>query len=140
MSWDDPGSTIEGIVMAIRDKLAAGAARFLEPGEQIQSVFCAQTKSQYLGLISFWILIFSNSYRVVVVTDRRILVCQAGALRSATIKRVLYTLPRLTPIGPASGVWYRTDTLGDRLHIHFRFHKDIALADSIGAGYAHGTA
>ena len=34
-----------------------------------------------------------------------------------------------TKIGPASGLWYRTEALGERLYIHKRFHKDIAAAD-----------
>jgi Bacterial PH domain len=119
--------------MAIRDKLKASATPYLQPGEQIQAVFNAQTTSQWFALISFWIIIFSNAYRVVVVTDRRILVCQAGRLRTTVIKSVLRELPRATQIGPAHGLWYRTDVLGEKVYIHKRFAKDVALADSAPA-------
>ncbi|MGK2957413.1 MAG: hypothetical protein ACSLFB_03225 [Acidimicrobiales bacterium] len=46
------------------------------------------------------------------------------------IKEVMTELPRNTNIGPASGLWYRCSTLGERLYIHKRFHKDVVLADS----------
>src|SRR5712692_10475962 len=102
--------------MAIRDKMRASAAPFLQPGETIQAVFGAQTTSQYFALISYWIIIFSNAYRVVVVTDRRILVCKSGRVTQTPIKEVLRELPRNTKIGPASGLWYHTEALGERLY------------------------
>jgi hypothetical protein len=117
--------------MAIRDKLRRNAAPFLQPGETVQAVFAAQTTSQYLALISFLILIIANSYRVVVVTDRRILVCRSGRFRMTPVNEVLRELPRDTRVGPASGLWWRSDHLGERLYIHKRFHKDVDAADAI---------
>jgi hypothetical protein len=116
--------------MAIRDKLRASAEPLLESGEEIQAVFNAQTTSQWFALISYWILLFANGYRIVVVTDRRILVCRTGRFRVTPMKGVLRELPRNTLIGPAHGIWYRTESLGERLYIHKRFHKDVALADA----------
>lgn len=115
--------------MAIRDKIRANAAPFLEPGEVVQAVIPAQTTSQWFALISYWIIIFSNAYRVVVVTDRRILVCRSGRFRMTPVKEVLRQLPRATVIGPPSGLWYRCDHLGERLYINKRFHKDVRAAD-----------
>ena len=115
--------------MAIRDKMRSNASSYLEPGETIQSVFGAQTKSPYFALLSIWIIIFSNAYRVVVVTDRRILVGQAGRITASAIKEILFELPRATRIGPASGLWYKA-ALGEPLYIHKRYHKDIAAADA----------
>jgi hypothetical protein len=117
--------------MAIRDTLRSNAAPFLQPGETVQSIFSAQTASPYLVLISYWLLIFKNAYRVVVVTDRRILVCQAGRVRMTAVKAVVAELPRSTRIGPATGIWYKCDTLGERLYINKRFHKDVAAADAL---------
>jgi len=117
--------------MPIRDTLRSNAAPFLQPGETVQSVFTAQTASPYLILISYWILIFKNAYRVVVVTDRRILVCKSGRARTTAVKEVVAELPRATRIGPATGIWYKCDALGDRLYIHKRFHKDVAAADAL---------
>ncbi len=115
--------------MAIRDKMKNNAAPHLQPGEVVQAVFGAQTVSQYFALISFWIIILKNAYRVVVVTDRRILVFRAGRFRTALVREVVQELPRATRIGPAHGLWYRCEALGERLYVHKRFHKDIAAAD-----------
>jgi hypothetical protein len=123
----------KGRPVALRDKLRANAAHVLQPGENIQSVFCAQTTSQYFALISYWIILFSNAYRVVVVTDRRILVCSSGRLRMTPVNEVLRELPRNTRIGPPSGLWWRCETLGERLYINKRFHKDVNAADGVPA-------
>src|ERR1700729_4259697 len=116
--------------MAIRDKMAANAAPFLQPGETIQAVFAGQTTSAYFALISFWIIILSDSYRAIVVTDRRILVCQAGRMSQTQIKGVIRELPRSTRIGPPSGLWYKSESLGERIYVHKRFHPDINRADA----------
>lgn len=117
--------------MAIRDKMTANAAPFLDPGEKVQAVFGAQTTSAYFVLISVWIIIFANAYRVVVVTDKRILVCRSGRFSTTPVKEVLRELPRGTRIGPASGLWWRCETLGEKLYVHKRFHKDVEAADSL---------
>jgi hypothetical protein len=117
--------------MALRDKIRANAAHVVQPGETIEAVFAAQTTSQLFALISFWIIVLSDAYRVVVVTDRRILVCKSGRFRVSPVKEVLRELPRSTRIGPASGLWYKTESLGERMYIHKRFHKDIASADAM---------
>jgi len=117
--------------MAIREKITKNAAPFLEPGERIQSVFAGQTASQYLlflGLLPFFL---TNRYRCVVATDRRILVLDSGKLFLGTPKSVVRALPRSTRIGPFSGaLWYVSGTLGEKLRIHKRFHKDIEAADA----------
>jgi hypothetical protein len=119
--------------MAIRDKMRANAAHILQPGETIQAIFSAQTTSQYFALISYWIIIFKNAYRVVVVTDRRIVVCRSGRLRVTLVKDIVTELPRSTRIGPPSGLWWRCETLGERLYVHRRFHKDVNAADAVPA-------
>jgi hypothetical protein len=117
--------------MAIRDKLRQNAAPLLQPGESIESVFCAQTVSAYFVLISIWIIIFSNAYRVVVVTDRRILVCRSGRLTMTPVKEVERELPRATRIGEPSGLWWPCESLGGKLYVNKRFHKDVRQADSV---------
>jgi Ni/Fe-hydrogenase subunit HybB-like protein len=116
--------------MAIRDQLRSNAAPYLEDGEKIEAVFTAQTTSQWFALISFWIIVFKNAYRVVIVTDRRILVARSARLRTTPVKEIVATLPRQTRIGPATGaMWYHTDALGPKLYIHRRWFKDIEAAD-----------
>jgi hypothetical protein len=116
--------------VAIRDKIAKNATPLLQPGEVIQAVIPGQTISQYFALISYWIIFFKNAYRVIVVTDRRVLLCSSGRVTMTPVKEVLRELPRATRIGPASGLWYKTEALGERLYISKRFHKDIAVADA----------
>jgi hypothetical protein len=116
--------------MAIRDKLRRNAASVLQPGETIQAVFCAQTVSAYFALISYWIIVFANAYRVVVVTDRRILVCRSGRMTMTAVKGVERELPRGTRIGDPTGLWWPCDSLGGKLYIHRRFHKDVRAADA----------
>ena len=116
--------------MALRDKIAEAARPFLEPGEQVQAAFPAQTASSWLVLLGYIPFILTNNYRCVVVTDRRILVLDAGKLSTTKPRSVIRTLPRPTRIGPASGLWYRTANLGEDLRIHKRFHGDIAAADA----------
>lgn len=110
--------------------MRANASPLLQPGETVQAVFGAQTTSQWFALISYWIIIAKNAYRVVVVTDRRILVCKSGRFRTTPVNQVLYECPRTTRIGPPHGLWYKTDALGERLYIAKRFHKDVEAADA----------
>jgi len=115
--------------MTLRDKIRANAAPLLAPGEEIQAVIPAQTVTQYLLYISTLIITATHAQRVIVVTDRRILLCRGGRFRQSPVGEVLAELPRQTLIGPAHGLWYRTDTLGQRLYIQYRFHKDVTAAD-----------
>ena len=117
--------------MALRDKMTANASHLLQPGETIQVVFAAQTTSQYWAILSFWIIILKNSYRAVIVTDRRIVVARSGRMAVTPVKEAVAEFPRATRIGPASGLWFKCEALGETLYIHKRFHKDIAAADAL---------
>jgi hypothetical protein len=117
--------------MAIRDKIVENAKPFLGPGEQVQAAFAAQTFSQYWFLLSWIIVLVKNSFRSVVVTDRRILVLNTGKWSATKAKSVLRELPRSTQIGTPSGLWWRTDALGERLYVHKRFHKDVVAANEL---------
>jgi hypothetical protein len=122
---------VTAVPIAIRDKIIANSQQFLEPGEQVQAAFAAQTFNQYWALLSWLIVLFKNSYRAVLVTDRRILVLGTGRWSMGTPKEVLRTLPRTTKIGPVSGLWATTTSLGEKLYVAKRFHKDIDTADSM---------
>jgi hypothetical protein len=82
-------------------------------------------------LLSTLIIILSDAYRVVVVTDQRILVCRSGRVRITPVKHVIKELPRNTRIGPPRGLWWRCETLGETVYIHKRFHKDVTAADTV---------
>lgn len=117
--------------MALRDKLTQRVQPFLEPGETVQAVFPAQTMSQWWALLTVWALLFKQRYMMVVVTDQRIVVGTGGRLSMTKMTGVARSLPRHTRIGPPQGLWYKCETLGEKLYIHRRFHKDIAQADAL---------
>jgi hypothetical protein len=112
--------------MAIRDTLRVNAAHLLKPGEVIQAVFSATMTSPWFGP-----LVWISGYRAIVVTDRRILVCRSGRFTDGPVGNVIRKLPRNTRIGPAKGIWFRCEALGERLYIGQLFHKDIAEADAL---------
>ena len=51
------------MALAIRERITEHVQPLLEPGEQVQAVIPAQTKSGWLGLIGFIWLVFVNRYR-----------------------------------------------------------------------------
>ena len=119
--------------MALREKLAERVQPLLEPGEQIRHVFMAQ------GGISPWVggllSILGTQHYVVAVTDRAIVLINSGKVATTKLGDVDSRLP-LHQIGPVKGIWAKTNTLGKKLYIHRRFHKDVEAADAEVAGQA----
>ncbi len=116
--------------MAIRDKITVSLQPQLEPGETVQAVFPAQTMSPYWAVLTYLVLFF-NKYRVVAATDRRILVCDTARFSTAKVKGVRAAHPRGTRIGPPSGLWWKCESLGEKMYVHKRFHKDVEQADAV---------
>jgi len=117
------------MAIKIRDKIIENTTQFLAPGETVQAVIPGQTFSGWWGVLTYF-FVFSNRFHVALVTDQRILVLDAGKWSMGTPKEVLLELPRTTQIGPASGLWWKCTTLGDKLYVHRRFHKDVEAADA----------
>lgn len=89
--------------------IATRAAPHLEPGEQIQTGFIAQTGS----------LIFTARVWTFVVTDRAILVVRGGhALR----------VPRDVLFGEPTGM-YHSIQLDRTYRVHRQYYKEVAAAD-----------
>jgi hypothetical protein len=123
-----------GAIMALRDKLAQWAAPFLEPGEQIQSIFLAQSgASPYWRFLSSWIVVLTAGYATVVVTDRSVVVLRNGRLMGNRPKSVLARLPR-QPLDDPSGLWGKLNLNGTRYWVHLRFHKDVKAANAAITG------
>jgi hypothetical protein len=117
--------------MALRDKLRERAQPFLEPGEQIQAVFLGQTgPTPWLaGAFGAIIYMFIAKYRVIVVTDRGILLLKAGAWTPSKPKELVKRAPR-QGLGPFDAkVWGKVMIDGERHWVHRRFKEDV---DSTG--------
>jgi hypothetical protein len=122
------------MAVMIRDKIRENAQQFLDPAEEVQAVFAAQTFNGWWAFLSWLIVLFKNSYRAVVVTDKRIAVFNTGRWAMGTPKNLLRDVPRSTKIGTPSGLWWKTEALGERMYIHKRFHKDVEAADALAPG------
>jgi hypothetical protein len=126
--------------MALRDKLAQRATPFLEPGEQIQSVFLAQSgASPYWSFLTYWIVIITAGYATIVVTDRAIVVLRNGRMLGSVAKSVIARLPRQM-MGNPSGLWGQLNLGGTRYWVHKRFHKDVEAANAAIASSVTGPA
>ncbi len=121
--------TVPGMAIAIRDKIIENSQGFLQPGEQVQAVIGGQTLSGWWGLLTS-LFFFWNNFRAVLATDRRVIVLHCGKWRMGKPRSIVRELPRNTRIGPASGLWWKSESLGEKLYVHKRFHKDVALADA----------
>jgi hypothetical protein len=130
--------------MALRDKLRDRMQPFLEPGEQVQQAFLAQTGPSpwWMFLTSF--ILFATKWYVVAVTDRSIVIARSPWWMSTKPKELVARLPRAVQLGPVNGLWagpfYLTPD-GKKAWVHKRFHKDIEAADmalrSAGTQPAH---
>lgn len=119
------------MAVAIRERITENVQKLLEPGEQVQAVIPAQTKSGWLGALGFIVLIFMNRFRPIVVTDRRIAITDSGRWALGKPKTIVASVARSTQIGPPQGLWWKCQSLGQPLYIHKRFHKDVEKADAL---------
>jgi hypothetical protein len=118
--------------MGLRDAMRASAAQFVQPGETIQQVFSAQTASPMTApLIGAVIALIINRYRIVAVTDQRILVLDAGKWTQRTARAVVSELPRTTRLGPTSGLWTKIETPTGKIYVRRLFFKDVKAADAL---------
>ncbi|MDQ1375822.1 MAG: hypothetical protein QOJ09_3160 [Actinomycetota bacterium] len=118
--------------MALRDKLAERSRPYLEDGEQIEQAFLAQTGPTpwLMALIGALAMMLAVKRRIIVVTDRAIVVLAAGAWTGTNPKSLVTRLPRQTRLGPLSGLWGRIELGGQKMWVHKRFHKDVEAADA----------
>lgn len=118
------------MAIKIREKISENVKPMLEAGEQIQAVIPAQTKSGWLGALGALWLLAANRYRPIVVTNKRILITDSGKWSMGTPKKIVATIARSTQIGPAHGLWWKCQSLGDTMYVNKRFHKDVDEADA----------
>lgn len=117
--------------MALRDKLVRRSVPYLEPGEQVQVTFMAQSgPSPYWMFVTYIVLLFAIRYAIVVVTDRGIVVLRAGLFSPSFPKRVIARVPRATWLADPSGLWSKIQ-LDRKYYVHKRFHKDVRAANQL---------
>ncbi len=117
--------------MSLRDSMRDSAAQFVQPGETVQAVIGAQTASQWMvPLTGFIFFRFINSYRIIAVTSRRILVLDSGKSSMKKARGVVTELPRSTRLGPGSGSWHVIPAGSEKLRVHRRFFKDMQTVDN----------
>lgn len=99
----------------------------LLPNERVLAVAEGQTGVYPL---LWWLpygeyLTMFNGRRAVAVTDRSITVLQAGRMRwnHRRPSRVLYSLPRTTPLGPATKRWTRFQLGSERIWMSRRAYS-----------------
>jgi hypothetical protein len=116
--------------MALRDKLRTRVQPFLEPDEQVRQVFLAQSgmNPMVVPLFGALIMLLATHPKIVVVTDRGIVVLKAGKLVPSKPKAVEARGPQVT-LGPVKGLWAKIH-LGEKMYVHKRFHKDVEAADA----------
>jgi len=121
---------MEPNTMALREKLVQRAQPYLEPDEQIQSIFLAQSgPSPYWMVLTYWIVVFAAGYSTVVVTDKAIVVLRNGRLSGTRAKGVRLRGPRNVWLGQPRGMWGSIQ-LDKKYWVHKRFHKDVLAADA----------
>jgi hypothetical protein len=116
--------------MAIREKLRERVQPFLEPGEQVQAVFPAQTGPNPKYMFLTWLVYFWIKYVVVAVTDRRIAVFRTSKLAPSKPRELAGSYPRESKLGGAPGsLWGSFELGGTKYWVHRRFRKDVDAAD-----------
>jgi hypothetical protein len=118
------------LAITLRRRVLQTSAPYLGDGEVLQAVFPAVTADALHA--SGWEAFYKQARegrRLIVVTDRRVLVFRCGANRSSTLKELLRELPRTTPIEFASTRWFRVarevSNLGEPLWVYWPFRAEV---------------
>ncbi|GAC1535751.1 MAG: hypothetical protein NVS3B12_18050 [Acidimicrobiales bacterium] len=111
--------------------MAARTERFIEPDERIEHVVMARTGPSpwWTGIVGIGFLLGLTKYRLLVVTDRNVIVLRAGGLNGTVPKEMIRRLRRPTNFGPTSGLWAKVHVANEDLWVHKRFQAGLAIAD-----------
>jgi hypothetical protein len=127
--------------MSLVDRTRARAQAVLDPDETLQAAFAAQTWQPTWAAGIFFTFgvetaviktLIKKPLRVVVVTDRRYIICLAGPLSRSKIRRVLEEAPRTRPLAqPHEGTWWTCQSFGKQMWVHKRFFDEVRTADRL---------
>ncbi|HEV2311240.1 MAG TPA: hypothetical protein VGU73_12025 [Acidimicrobiia bacterium] len=120
--------------MALRDKLKERVQPLLEPGEQVQEVWFAQSGPNPNWLFLTWLTLFYRRYWIGATTTNGVVVfhvkSQVAPMQPVAVAQ---RLPRGTHVGPLAGsLWSKASFTidGKPLWVPRRFYKDIERADA----------
>jgi hypothetical protein len=120
--------------VALRDKLRDRVQPMLEPGEEIQAIFLAQSGPNPSLLFLTYLIMFFSKYWVVAITDKRIAFFKAGPMAPSKPKALSESYPRDTAIPEPTGrLWTALELGGSRYWVHRRFWNDLRTASSTPA-------
>lgn len=121
----------------LRKRLLKTSQQFVPDGEQVTSVFSASTRCTLwllpgvlFGFIGAVIFLAINRFRMIMVTDQRILVLECSPWNQFKAVKVLREIPRATRIGAPSGLAWSCRTLGEKLWVDRAHHAAVAAADA----------
>jgi hypothetical protein len=119
--------------MALRDKLRERVQPLLEPGEQVQEVWWAQTgPNPNIGFLTWYVFFFAR-YWICAATNQGMVIFRVKGQRSYRPESVAQRLPRGTHMGPLTGaLWSKAAVTmdGKPLYIARRFYRDVERADA----------
>jgi hypothetical protein len=113
----------------VRDRVRA----LVDDGEVVQAAFPAHIgPTPWLGgAIGAVVYAFVAKFRIIVATDRSIIVMRASWYRPKTPQEVLERLPRDTRLGPFEGkVWGKVHVAGERHWVHRLYRSEVTAADA----------
>jgi hypothetical protein len=113
-------------------QLAERVQLFLQPGETVRQAFLGRGGPSPYAWVIMWLLGPFMPLRIVVVTDRAILLLRASKLfyaRPKSVHALVARLPRQTRLGPVRGTWSRITLAGHELWVPRHFHAQITAAD-----------
>jgi hypothetical protein len=113
----------------IEEKLRFSAGHHLAEHEAIQYVIPGLTRNPEWPTVLRLLWLAGNPYVVIIVTDKRILLCRRRYLRRSRVKNVIRALPRRTMIGHDNGLVFKSTSLGQRIYILQRWSEEVVRAD-----------
>lgn len=127
--------------VALQTQLIERSQRFLQPGEEVQTAIPAWNPRKIMLLLLYlalpvigWVVLFSARNRIILVSDRRIMVLTCSPWSVKRPRSVLREYPRSTRIGPVSGrSTLQTESLGETLRFWRQLSDDVTTADSWAA-------
>jgi hypothetical protein len=118
--------------MVTPEKLAKRVQLYLQPGEEVRQAFLGQRGPSPYAWVVMWLLAAFVPLRIVVVTDRAILLLRASKLpyaRPKALRALLARLPRQMQLGPVRGAWSRVRVGPEELWVSRPFHRQVTAAD-----------